>query len=243
MTSIRSNIKRLAAASVAAGGIGLMMAPSAFAAATANNTTTTPTSGTDQTSFSLAAIGKGYACPKATNINGGDQLDSFIVDNAQVPVSSLQNMTWDGNAQSWTLGAYTSFAVLKDPSGASYVAQPTDPTTGNYPSTAVGPFSYQWYTGNNDYNTAGTADLYPGTWNIGIACVGPNNTIDGTLIYVQQTITDTTVGTTPSFNWQDAAASSTPEFPLAIGLPIAGVGVLGGGALLMRRRQQRASLV
>jgi len=239
MARLRTNMKRLAAAAITVGGISLIAAPGAFAAA--NNITSNPTSGTNSTNFSLNTIGQGFSCPVPTSSANGDKLQSFVLDNSLFPVSSLLSMTWNESAKSWSSGANTGFGLLQAPNnGGAYVDQATDPVTGNFPSTSTGPFSYQWYITNNDYapTNNGAVDLYPGTWNIGIACVTPGGAIDQTLVYLQQTVTNTSSGTNNSFTWSNAAGVAAPEFPLAIGLPIAGFSVLGVGAVVMRRRRR-----
>ena len=247
MPKLRTNLKRLGAVSATAVGLSLSVAPSAWA----DSANTNPTSGTSSTSFQFLAP-SGESCPTATSQANGDKLYSFIVDNASVPAANLGSMTWNQSTTTWSYNGYNSQGVLDDTGGNPFIGVATQnptagQTSGGWGAVANGPFVYtnnaavDYEPTQSQAQTAGD-DLYPGTFNIGIACVTPTGAIDGTFAYVQQTFTDTS--TSPSnlsFNWSDAAASQTPEVPFAIALPIIGVGVLGGGAFMMRRRRAAAA--
>jgi hypothetical protein len=160
------------------------------------------------------------------------------VDNTQVPTSQLGNITFVNNLP--TLGSYTG-ATLVDPTGTPYSAVFTGTTPGSTqgpfgPST--GPFSWTLYS-QGDYGSG--LDLHDGVFNVGIACVTPNNTIDNGQFWSMQ-VTFTSTGNTPPFNWSSQPGPTTPEVPLALILPLSGAGILLAGVFLMRRRQRHPAV-
>lgn len=245
MPNLRMNVRRLAVASVAAGGLSLAAAPSAFAAS--SQLTPTPTNGTNATTYTLPDVGQGYACPKPTNTANGDILESFLVDDSLFPSSQLSNMTYDAGGGDWDLNGNQSYGVLYEYNGSSFNANggtATDPTTGSYPTDAGGPFSLNFYVEGNDYSSSGASsglDLYPGVFNEGIACVSSTGTVDSTLVYAQITVTDNGENNDSGFTWT-AQTVTTPEFPLAAVVPAVAVGILGAGVLIRRRRSRAAAI-
>jgi hypothetical protein len=242
MPKFHTYMRRLSAISATAVGLTLSVAPSAWAA-TAN---TNPTSGTSSTSFQFLTTG--MSCPTATSQANGDKLYSFAVDNASVPTTSIGQMTWTQSTTTWSFNGYNSQGILDDSAGNPYINAATQnptagQTSGAWGPDTQGPFTYKFLVGTDYASTKAAAqaasdDFYPGTFNVGIACVTPSGTIDGSAFaYVQQTFTDTST-TSPSFNWADNnLGGNAPEFPFAVALPIVGLGVLAGGSFMMRRRR------
>jgi hypothetical protein len=260
MSTMSSTLKRLAMTSVVAAGLSMALAPDAFAV---TNGTITPTSGTQATGYTLND--GALSCPTATNQPNGDILESFVVDNSLFPAANLASMTYKSGV--WTLGSNSGNGVLYTASdGTPYTDKPTTSAStgpGPFPTTAAGPFSYAPFLANDNYGTtqaqANTEvdSLYPGTWNLGVACVLTSGTnagqVDaGNLFYIQETITDTSPANTTAdnspnasqrtFNWSTTPSSQAPEVPYAILLPLGGAAVLAGGALLLRRRHRHTAI-
>jgi hypothetical protein len=234
MRLLRSNIKRLAVASAAAAGLSFMAMPSAWAN---NATDTNPLSGSQTQSFLFDTTSA--ACPLASNQPNGDLLDSFVVDNQVVAPSQLGQLTFSGNLPNF--GSYVG-ATLITPGGNPYVNSPTLPptppgTAGQFGPDTQGPFSWNPYVTLNDYGA--NLDLHDGTFNVGIACVKPDGTIDNNQFWSLQ-VTFTSASNAPPFTWSSQPGPSTPEVPFAVILPISGVALLLVGAFLFRRRQLRA---
>jgi hypothetical protein len=238
MRNLRSNVKRIAAASVAAAGLSLVALPSSAWANNADNPPTSPLSGSDTTTFTFLTTG-GF-CSTASTLTGGDSLDSFVVDDSKVPASQLQNLTFPGGVP--TMGTYTG-AVLDDASGpftSRGTNPPTTGTQGNWGNNTEGPFNWNTYIATGDYGPGN--DIYDGTWDIGIACVTQAGTIDNGEFWSSQ-MSFTSGGTNAlPFNWASQPGPTTPEVPLALILPLSGAGILLAGVFLMRRRQRHSTV-
>jgi hypothetical protein len=155
-------------------------------------------SGGSSTVFALT-LPNAAACSVPSNKPGGDLLDSFVVDNAKVSASEVGNLTF-GGASLPAANGYTG-ANLTESGGTHYVNVLTEPVTGQVPS--VGNLSWQFYVNLQDFgqNAASGADLYPGTFNIGVACVTPAGKIDGSEFWNVQ-ITFAASNTDPGgFTW------------------------------------------
>jgi hypothetical protein len=244
MRNIRSSAKKVAFASLVAGGITMAAAPGAFAST--NQINLSVANGTNSTAFQLQPLTN--ACPVATSAGTGELVESFVLDNSLFPVSSLQNLVYTNSSQSWTLGSNTAYSFLTTASGGHpEINLATDPSTGTLAGAASAAVSFQNYLTTSDYNPspstaqANGIDLYPGTWNIGYACTNAGH-IDSTIVYEQVTITDTTPtgSSNYSFSWT-TQSSQTPEFPFAAAVPAAAIGILGGGLLFLRRRNRSAA--
>jgi hypothetical protein len=145
-------------------GTSLLARPtSAFAA---NMIAISQASGGSAATFNLT-LPNSAACGLATNKPGGDLLDSYVVDDAKVPVSEVPNLTFGA-------GGFDG-AILEQNGGSPYVNQPTLPVTGQVPAPSS--FSWKPYADLQDFGPG--LDLYPGTFNLGIACVAPSGKIDG----------------------------------------------------------------
>jgi hypothetical protein len=233
MRNLRSTITRLAAASAAAVGLSFV----ATAPAWANNATdTNPNSGSQSTAWLFDTTSA--ACPSAT-INGGDVLDSFVVDNSAVPTGSIGQLTFPASTGNFpVLGGYTGAILFTSPAGNQYQNQPTLPpnagsTQGTWGSDTQGPFSWANYVG--DFGPG--LDLHNGTFNVGIACVVPSTgAIDNNQFWSLQV---TFSGTNTAFTWSSAPGPTTPEVPMAIILPLSAVAILLVGGVLFHRRKQR----
>jgi hypothetical protein len=243
MMNLRSNVKRIAVASVAAAGLSLAATPSAWA----NNATgTNPTSGGPVVPLSTNTAGQfqflttNAACPLASNQPNGDLLDSFVVDNNSVPTGQIHNITFANGLP--VLGSYTG-TTLVDTNGSPLTNAQTNPavagsTVGTWGTVTEGPFTWQPFADGPDYGSG--FDLHDGTFNVGIACVTPSNTIDNGQFWSLQ-VTFTSTGNAPPFNWGSQPGPTTPEVPLALILPISGAGILLAGVFLVRRRQRHAA--
>jgi hypothetical protein len=240
MMNFRSNMRRLAAASVAAAGLCLIAVPGT---AWANNAqSTSPTSGAESTAFSFLTTGT--ACPLATNQPGGDVLDSFVVDNSMVSTSQLGQMTFSGGLPNF--GTYTGATMLLSTGNSPFTNIATLPassgsTAGGWPAATQGPYSWNKYATTNDYGPGN--DLYDGTFNVGIACVTPSGTVDSNQFWSLQVSFSSGGTNAPPFTWASQPGPSTPEVPFALILPIAGTGILLAGAFLVRRRQRKMAAV
>jgi hypothetical protein len=237
MRNLRSTITRLAVASAAAAGLSFVATTPAWAN---NATDTNPASGSQTTPFIFDT--QQAACPTAT-INGGDILDSFVVDNASVSTNQIGQLTFPAAngflpTNTSTGGTYTGAILFTSPAGNQYQNQPTLPPNppsvqGPWGGDTQGPFSWANYVG--DFGPG--LDLHNGTFNIGIACVN-NNTgaIDNNQFWSLQV---TFTGTSTAFTWTSAPGPTTPEVPFAIILPLSAVAILLGGGVLFYRRKQR----
>ena len=135
--------------------------------------------------------------------------------------------------------------ALLDPTG-----NPVGPTSTQAPTGEVvnnNGFSFAPYVGSFADNAADAATagdpLYAGTWDIGILCEVGNAV--NKVWNVQ--ITFTSIGN-GDFSWALGTGSTgtgpgttVPEAPLAIGLPLAAVGVIGVSTVVLRRRRANAA--
>jgi hypothetical protein len=169
----------MAAISISAGALlGAILIGRATTASAANMIAINPASGGSATGFNITTPG-GAACALATNKQGGDKIDSYVVDNSMVPVAQLANMAFTGSPPLPANSTGYVGAVLKTPGHTNYVNIATLPDTGQ--PAALPTFSWQGYASLHDFgaNAASGDDLYPGTFNIGIACVTPAGKVDG----------------------------------------------------------------
>jgi hypothetical protein len=236
MRNLRSTITRLAVVSAAAVGLSFAATSTAWA----NNATgTSPTSGSQTTPWQF--LTQGAACPSAT-INGGDVLDSFVVDNASVPTSAIGQLTFPAsNGNLPVLGGYTGGILFTSPAENAYQNEPTLPPSpgsvqGTWGGDTQGPFDWSNYVG--DFGPG--LDLHNGTFNVGIACVVPGtNVIDNNQFWSLQV---TFTGNSSAFTWTSGPGPTTPEVPLALILPLSAAAILLGGGVLLRRRKHRVTV-
>jgi hypothetical protein len=151
--------------------VGAVLSWRPLAASAANMIAISPANGGSATTYTLTYPANAK-CGTPSNVGGGDQLDSFVVDNAKVPQSQLGSLTFTGSPPLPTdASGYTGGDIISG--GAPYELVPTLPSTGQPP--ALGVASWQGYVG--DFGPG--MDLYPGTFNVGVACVTPSGHIDG----------------------------------------------------------------
>lgn len=193
-----------------------------------------PTSGSSSTQFDLTL--PGTAKCSGDTASGGYHVYSYAVP-ASVNPQTLN----------FSSGAPNTGAVLIGADGTPYVNNATGVQTGTV--QALPHFNWSPYVG--DFGTGD--DLFPGTWNVGIACASPSGPIDipgdgdanqnGGFNYWNYQITFTAVGTAGDFSWQVVPTQQTPEAPLAIGLPLSALALGGAAFFVLRRRRRSASPV
>jgi hypothetical protein len=145
-------------------------------ASAANVIAINPASGASHAPFTFF-LPNSAKCDKPTNQVGGDFLDSFVVSDAKVPAAQVANLTFSGSSGLPHAGSYTGTTLSKQ-GGSPYANGATLPVTGQVPS----PPSFNWgnYADVGDFGdpTSG-ADLSPGTFNVGIACVTAAGKVEG----------------------------------------------------------------
>ena len=175
----------LLVAALAAVFVGDRMVADTPRADAANVVAIDPAAGGSTTKFNLL-LPTSAACPTPSSSAGGDVLESFVLDDSIFPASSLGSIRWDTASGSWTPSGATTpqaFGVLfsggGSGAGSPYTDQATLPVTGQ-----IAPVTFGWP--QNDFASSPQSaaqsglDLYPGTFNVGIACViGKNNTTTG----------------------------------------------------------------
>lgn len=219
-----------------AGGLSLVVAPSAFAD---TGVPTTPSTGVGATTFSVGYPGTA-SCPTATSEANGDRVYSFVVDSNYVSAGNLDSMVWTGGVP--TYGNYAGVVLFNGTT--PYVSEATQPPASGQTSGELNPSptNFSWAHYHTDYGVGD--DLYPGTFYIGVACTTVNSSgqvvVDGSNVwYSAVTFTGATYST---MAWSTVTPSpSTPEVPLAIALPVGGLVILMGGGLLVRRRSHRTA--
>lgn len=191
-------------------------------------------------------------CPGSTSGNYGDTVWSYIVGDNASNGAAPGALTYSGGS----LGLLGQLSEGTDVSSAlAGVATdvPVSPSTqGELPVAVNGDFSLLQYSGAFEptealANAQHPPDLYPGTFDIGIACVsgatsaGGDNTVDE---YWNAQIVVTASSDADGFTWSIAApSSSTPESPLAVGLPLSAVAIAGVSAVVLRRRRRTTAPV
>jgi hypothetical protein len=188
-----SVLKRVAAIAAAATLVGTVLSWRPLAASAANMIAINPANGGSATTYTVTYPGDAR-CGTPSNVGGGDQLDSFVVDNAKVPESQIGSLTFTGSPPFPTDAAgYIGGPIIS--SGNPYELVPTLPATGQPPALALA--SWQGYVG--DFGTG--MDLHPGIFNVGVACVTPSGHIDGSGFWNVQ-IAFTASSTDPGgFTW------------------------------------------
>jgi hypothetical protein len=186
-----------------AAAMGLFVAGGFFLATAAwadNVTNVDPTSGTSSTQFNLSL-------PGTAECSGDTASDGYHVYSYVVP-SSVNPETL-----SFASGAGSSGAALIGTDGTPYEAVATGAVTGVI--TQLPFFSWDPYFMGADFGTGD--DLFPGTWNVGIACANTHGQLDipgstgnnGGSNFWNYQVTFTAVGTSGDFSWAVAATTTT----------------------------------
>lgn len=220
--------KITAAIATATAAIALTAAPSAFAATQGTATlqgagNATLTSGTLTTPFLIGLSAPGV-CSGTSSTSPNYFVYGFIVPVPSGSTTLAQEMAgvnWSGGAGSSYYPVYYDSALDQyGPANTSTTGQPIAPSSGS--------FQFQ-YTQTALTNAGITPTLLNNTWEVGLACETGNATVD----YWTVQVTFDANG-----NWTTSSSVAAPEFPAAIVVPVAGIGVLGGGLILARRRNR-----
>jgi len=260
--------KVLVAGAVAFGAVGVGGLSSASAQGSAVDkgaptftnaaNTATITGGGSQTAFNLVLPGQPNAdCPGDT-VTGLYNVQTYLTWDNNSNGATVPNLQLDSATTSSYFVASADYAntpppalALEEPNGAQWggpsTSEATAPTTGqvinepNFELASPNGTYYQDYDPNGQADAeANSFDLFPGVWDIGIACVkaGTNGAITN---YWNAQIQLTTSTSDPSqFVWTVIPPATTPESPLAIGLPLSALGIAGIGAIVLRRRRRPA---
>jgi hypothetical protein len=132
--------------------------------------------------------------------------------------------------------------------GGSTNPEPTAPTTGaviNLPEFAFAPLFASDFAASESAAVAAGQDLFPGTWDLGIACTAPGSAAPTNYWNAQITLTavpkGTGAGQDPNgFTWSVVPTTQTPEIPFAVILPLSALGIAGVGAIVLRRKRRPA---
>jgi hypothetical protein len=219
MLSLRKNLARLATVAVAAGGVTLAGTQVAWAD---NVVGVSPMNGTaSATPFTISL--PGTAKCSGDTATGGYHVNSYVVPSSVDPTTL-----------NFASGAANQGQALIDTGGTPYDSEATGVASGAVQTLPQ--FSWSPYVG--DFGTG--FDLFPGTWNVGIACSTPTGAVDGNNFWNYQ-VTFSASGSSGDFSWQVVSSPVLPEAPLAIGLPLSALALAGAAAYVLRRRRRSAS--
>jgi hypothetical protein len=219
-----SRLMRLAGLSLTVAGVSMAFAPNAWADAAGNPS---PQTGLSGTQFSMN-IPTGAACSGDTATNGYT-VGSYVVDASLVPSSQIATtITWSAGTPSASNGA--NVVSLLTTAGTAFQQKSTGVQTGSVPALPA----FSWTKFKTDFGAG--LDLYPGTFNVGIACITPTGGVD-TYRFWNTQFTFAATGDTNVFSWSGQSAP-TPEVPYAVILPLSGAAVIGAGAFLLLRRRR-----
>jgi hypothetical protein len=244
MSRLRSTASKVGVATVAAAAIPVMFGTAAYAGAAHANSgavietlsgqaITTPQG--SNTEFQII-LPTGASCSGNTNPDGYN-VSSYIADNgleANPGVFTYQDgVPTEADANNLITGGS---------SGGAYAGETTTSTGGVIPPASLefgnnyGPFDPNATSTNNQSGDF----LYPGTFNIGIACTNPSSGAATTDQYWPLQVTLTADSSDPNgYQWAPVSGASTPEVPFAVILPLSAVGIAGAGFLIARRRRSR----
>jgi hypothetical protein len=221
--------------SAAAGTVAVGGAQAASADTISN---VNPANGASNTTFTLT-LPPGAACTGDSAHNY--HLYSYAVDASKVPVSAIPTSINFSTGQPVVNGV--NQPVLIDSGGSPYGPINTLPgSTTNPQGDVPTPPQFNWSPyANADFGTG--FDLYPGTFNMGIACADVNGAVDGNHFWNTQ-VTFTALQTNPNdFTWVIPPPNQTPETPLAVGLPLSALALAGGATFVLRRRNRATAPV
>jgi hypothetical protein len=178
-------------------GVSLMR--SALPAAADDAVSITPAGGGSALGFNFL-LPTTAKCSTPTNVANGDILYSYVVDNTKISASQLGTMTFPPGNAFPTLGQYVG-AYLESGGGVPYDQIATLPQSGQISAPAG--FSWEPYVNLQDFgaNAASGDDLYPGTFNIGIACVTHTGAIDSNEFWNIQITFTASSSDTGGFTW------------------------------------------
>jgi hypothetical protein len=228
-----------AATTIAATTAMAVFASSAFGAVNAGTLTVavaggvTPLNGTfdGASGFSLV-LPTGATCQVGSG-SGGRVLPYLISSTATISnfvPSALQGFTQ-------TAPANPIVTSLYDAAGSPIIVN-SGAISGSTQGLAAANLPVSFVLSNTTTITTPLDAVPAGSYNIGVACTdNARNVTD----YWQWPITITAGGTGAS-GFQYAVSNTTantPEVPLPVALPLAGIAVIGGGTMVRRRRKSR----
>jgi hypothetical protein len=239
MFNVRRKAAKVGVATVAALSLPLFISQAASAEGTSQpGAQLQTTTGTALTGLQASTTPFIFALPTGAACSGDTATDGYHVQ------SYLSDSALEPDPGSFTyLGTGPSEAdvyQLIDTTATSYGPVNTVASTGaiNQPPN----FEF-----NNNFNPFGSSSssgdiLYPGTFNIGIACSNPvpsGSNSATTDKYWNVSITFVANSSDPNkFEWEVTPAAQTPEVPFAIILPLSALGIGAAGVLVLRRRRR-----
>lgn len=229
--------KRLARVGAAAGIATLagavLTATNAYAATTNGTATIIDALGNPITASQPGSTNFSFSLSSGGNCSGDSASSGYHWYSYIEPQGyNAGNLTLVNGTVSPGSGLYNSAGVLD---GNNHN---TDVSTGHI----ILPSDYnfiktQGHVANRSFFAAGQTTA---VYEVGIVCMNSAGTATD---WWNNEVTFT--GTTASFTWTNApgpvASANIPEVPLAVGLPLSGAAVLGGGAFLNRRRSRRGT--
>ena len=159
-------------------------------------------------------------CNSATDCSGNYYVEKCTDpggDAAQLPTTSA-------GCEATTLNAFSA----RNLDGSGTLAGTRAFTIYDLPDTNLGPPTM-----------TGTCDVSPDQCVLGIFAANPGS--QNGFAYPHLFSAPSNVGTGDGLDQGDDPGDGTPEVPLAIGLPLAAMAVIGGLTIRHRRRQQRAA--
>jgi hypothetical protein len=224
-----------------------------------NTSGTAPiTGGGSATQFELGdATGPGTLpgggdCPGDTS-TGGYQVWSYLTFDNGTNGAAPTTLSLESSGGSFTAAPAgyaseppTPAVPLADPNENPW-GGPSDPEitavqTGqviNLPIFAFSPFYTGDFAASESAAASGQMDLFPGTWDLGIACTAPGSPTPTNYWNVQITFTAVPTSVDPNgYVWAVVPPVTTPEAPMAIILPLSALGVAGIGFLVLRRKRR-----
>jgi hypothetical protein len=228
-----SKLRRLAGLSLTVAGATMAFAPNAWADG-APPPGVSPQTGVSETTFNML-LPTGAAC-SGDSQHAGYRVGSYVVDDSMVPASQIAStISWDASGTTPSASNGAPVLSLLTVSGTGYQNQPTAANTG-FVQTPPG---FTWTKFKTDFGAG--LDLYPGTWDVGIACITPavagaQSPID-TFRFWNTQFTFAATGDSHIFSWSGQSAP-TPEVPYAVIMPVSAAAVIGIGAFLLLRRRR-----
>ncbi len=225
-------ITKLGAAALAVGALSLFGAPVAMAqpsTETAPAVITNPSlspinSGGSTTPFSIVL-------PANSHCSGDTHTDGYLV-YSYITQADPSTLTFSvANASGGPSSGYSEWETLNEGQNA-YAAIATSITTGNIPQTPDLDYTLFSTTGTG----GSTFVLAPGTYNVGIACATRSGALDQ-FWNVQESFV-ANAGDPSGESWSVVPATSVPESPLTVALPIGAILVLGAGVVVVYRRRR-----
>lgn len=226
------------AAVAVTGGLSLLAMPASAStidgvATLTNPSTNAPISSAGGSSNFTLALPAHAACSGDT-ATGGYHVYSYVVTgplSASALTSYLQGLNPNNDFP-------TKYLQLTDNGGNFYAAANTAIGTGQVVSI---PLNFNFGVLNQDLSNFGMPTLPGTTQEVGLLCATSSNVVTD---FWNTEVTFTASSDSSGFNFAPSSpGSQTPEVPLAVVLPLAGLGLLGGGVFFARRRNTHTASV